>query len=164
MEIIVTTARLLTPGSTLYSAFIVLSIVTYLVIALLLTISFLICAIGIWRRISGSGSANKHQLRSFTLRFGSSIFGYLLTTGFILGVGINGGRIYPFLVIYNMLYISVNFTSSLQVWALQPLRIRRVGTTSKKGLRSGLSATSNSLAGAEPDSRSGDTAVDEYMI
>lgn len=97
-----------------------IAFIFYFCITLILTISYLICAIKIIKKlgISGRKNINMHRM---ALRFGGSTIGYILT----MIMYILGGFLliypWPYRIILNLAYIFLNFTASFQIWGFKPV-------------------------------------------
>lgn len=138
-EIIVTTCRIVIVNP-VFSPIIVTAVL-YIVVAVVLTVAYIICAVAILNKIAGTGPAHA-QVQKMTLRFSISTAGYIGVVLTEIAVYLVTGVPWGPQIAYYLLYAFLNFTATLQVVALRPMdKIKRSFT---KGYRSGSASKSKS--------------------
>lgn len=112
----------------------------YLIVTLLLIVSFSLCAYGIFKRISANGNRKQEQVKAITIRFGVSIFGYIAFLGFFFTYSLRHGENVITFIMFDGFYASLNWIASMQVLALKPLHVRYT----KSSVKSTLTRTTSS--------------------
>lgn len=99
----------------------VFSLIYYVIVSTILTIAYIVCYIAILRRINDLGSRKYSSIRKMNLRFTLSAAGYIALIIFELLFYDAANRSFGAMIIFFLLYASINWTSLFQVIALQPV-------------------------------------------
>lgn len=136
VEMITTGLRLTTFKG---GAYIILSYIDgafYVILLVALTVSFLICAFGIWKRLlEASGSKKNRYLyaKKLTLRFGLSLMGHFVLIAAMFLVVLNGFTVIVFHLSYDIALAALDWISSCQIAALKPHTAAHLTHTNQSG-------------------------------
>jgi hypothetical protein len=130
LEIACTTARLLVPVTSFNPGYLVQ--VFYVLVAIVLTVCYLVCAIQLARRLQAI-SKRKVYIRQMALRFSISTSGYILI---IITIALSLAFIsnpWGRKILSNGLFLGANLTALLQVYSFRPPTASLGTTTSSNG-------------------------------
>lgn len=91
----------------------------YVIVALILTVCYLLCATQISERLRRARSSKRH-IRWLSFRFALSTGGYIIFIILVIFLIPFFGRPWGFKIIFNLVYVCSNITAILQVWVFVP--------------------------------------------
>jgi len=113
---------------------VVITVVFYVVVQLVLIVSYLACAISIHSRIENMGSGKVERLRHMTIRFAVSSGGYILTVIFdVITAATSSKNAWATQILYNLIFLSLNWTAMMQIIGLQPFSGKNSNSHSNPG-------------------------------
>lgn len=108
---------------------VVITVVFYVVVSIVLVVSYLICAFSIHRRIENMGAGKVERLHQMTIRFALSAGGYLATILLeIITAAFSSKNAWATQILYNLVFAALNWTAMMQIIGLKPLPIGSANT------------------------------------
>jgi hypothetical protein len=92
----------------------------YVLVAIVLTICYFVCAYQITKRLNAGGGKRKRFIRALTLRFLVSTAGYIMFIILVILFIPYFGNPWGFKIICNLMFFSANLTGIIQVYAFHP--------------------------------------------
>jgi hypothetical protein len=132
-EAVIDAVRITQSGSTRFSP-IIITVVFYIIISAILTVCYIICAVAIMGRIEDMTQSPKRfsRVRKMTLRFVFSTAGYIVTIIMEIVTATMTGRPWGTIISFNLLFVALNWTATLQIVGLKPLKGARSSSSDRK--------------------------------
>lgn len=129
---------------------VVFSVVYYVIVSIALAVCYITCAVAISRRVKTLSARKYSKIRKMNLRFTLSSAGYIAIVLFEIGTYLSMHRYWAPQIIWYLLYISVNFTSMMQVLGLKPAPT--TGSTASIRTKKNLTARNSAIDVMDNDS------------
>jgi hypothetical protein len=122
-----------------------ISVGAYFIIAVILTVCYLVCAIKIAIRIGAlPGTGKGRAIRVMAIRAGVASVGYILFLASLIVYAIAAERPWGRITAFNLMFVGMNWVGLLQVLATKPSRKKHHPTQSPRDLGSSVSSNRGS--------------------
>jgi hypothetical protein len=151
LEIICSSLRAFGQNLPLGSTIAQISAVVYCIVALTLTVCYLVCAVGIFKKLKQmpGASTKRHPNSLLALRVAMSSAGYLMFVGATVGFAIAFRAPWGRQITMNLAFIGHNFAATMQIVATRPHGRKGVVSSSSSQMPQHYSSASNRFGSSD---------------
>ena len=114
---------------------VVFAAVYYVLVSIVLATCYIACCVAIIKRVSNLGSRKYSRIRAMNIRFTMSSCGYISLVLLEILTYFAKHRQWMAVIVWYLLYVSLNWISTLQVHALQPAQSFKSSSGTKDSSR-----------------------------